>query len=159
MFLYDEPKYEYLDTITVAINKGEIDIVKLICASYGPIKFQNTISLLPYVFENPPGLKFAIQPSLCNKTKLRMIYDKTGGDNIWQFEEYSSQICDYFGIKTGMTFFETDKKRGQFHWDSSIYPYFATAVVKGKWNFTDYEEKLLPLLEKYSIDYTKRGSQ
>ena len=28
-----------------------------------------------------------------------------------------------------------DKKRGKFHYDSSIYPYICTAVIKGKWNY------------------------
>tara|TARA_R110002020_G_scaffold299890_15_gene515589 strand:- start:4934 stop:5665 length:732 start_codon:yes stop_codon:yes gene_type:complete len=159
MFLYAKPHYSQLDDVAAAIENGNVDIVKLICASYGPIKFENiTATALPYIFENPPGLKFAIQPSLCNKNKLRTIYDKTGGDSIWKFEEYSSHICDYFNIKTGMTFFETDQKRGQYHWDSSIYPYFATAIVKGKWNFTDYEDTLRPILERNNVDYLNRGT-
>jgi len=158
MFLYDEPKYEHLNNIAVVISNGEIDIVKLICASYTSINFQNTAPpSLPYIFKNPAGLKFAIQPSMCKKSALRQVYDKTGGDNIWQFESFSSQICEYFNVKTGMTYLPEDKKRGQFHWDSSIYPYFATAIVKGKWNFTDYEAILRPILERNQIDHLIRG--
>ena len=40
-----------------------------------------------------------------------------------------------------MTWEEGDNKRGQFHWDSGVYPYFATAVVKGKWNLIFLEEE------------------
>lgn len=158
MFLYGEPRYDQLSDIASVIKKGNIDIVKLICASYKPIEFENIKSTeLSYIFENPPNLKFAIQPSLCNKSKLRMIYHKTGGDSIWKFEAHSSHVCDYLDIRTGMTFFETDQKRGKYHWDSSIYPYFATAIVKGKWNFAEYEDILRPILEQNNVDYLNRG--
>ena len=56
-----------------------------------------------------------------------------------------------------MTYLPDDKKRGQFHWDSTIYPYFATAIVKGKWNFSDYEDMLKPILEDNNIDFVIRG--
>lgn len=157
MFLYSDPKYDLLLEITEAIQNNEIDIVKLICASYGPINFENTTSV-SCVYENPINLKFAIQPSLCNKNKLRMIYDKTGGANIWEFEAYSSKVCDYYNIRTGMTYLPEDAKRGEYHWDSNIYPYFATAIVKGKWNFAEYENTLKPLLETHNIDFTMRGT-
>ncbi|MAG28465.1 hypothetical protein CMI47_23300 [Candidatus Pacearchaeota archaeon] len=158
MFLYGEPKYECLEEISTAIKNEEIDIVKLICASYGTLDTSKNITSLSYVYENPLNLKFAIQPSMCRKAQLRFIYDKTGGDNIWLFETYSSGTVDYFDIKTGMTYLPEDEKRGQFHWDSSIYPYFATAIVKGKWNFSDYEEMLKPLLKANNIDYGIRGT-
>jgi len=157
MFLYDEPQYENLDHIAGIIKDGEIDIVKLICGSYGPINFQN-ITSLPYIYKNPLGLKFAVQPSLCKKDVLRMVYDKTGGENIWRFEEFSSHICDYFDIKTGMTFFKSDAKRGQFHWDSGIYPFFSSAISKGKWNFLEYKDMLMPLLNEHGIDPQDRGT-
>ena len=157
MFLYDEPKYDHLEEIVKVIQNEEIDIVKLICASYGTFRARKKMTSLPYIYENPTNLKFAIQPSMCKKSKLRMIYDKTGGDNIWLFETYSSGTVEYFGIKTGMTYLPDDKKRGQFHWDSTIYPYFATAIVKGKWNFSDYEDMLKPILEDNNIDFVIRG--
>ena len=42
-----------------------------------------------------------------------------------------------------------DKKRGKFHYDSSVYPYVCTAVIKGKWNFKEYKKEL------YEIFYDK----
>jgi len=43
------------------------------------------------------------------------------------------------------------------HYNSIIYPYIATAIVKGKWNFTEYGDKLDVLLNNYNIDKNKRG--
>tara|TARA_R110000868_G_scaffold90906_1_gene252005 strand:- start:3005 stop:3667 length:663 start_codon:yes stop_codon:yes gene_type:complete len=157
MFLYSEPKYEMIDNISEIVSSGEIDIVKLICASYGPIDFRN-ITSLSYIYQNPPNLKFAIQPSVCNLKKLIEIYKTTSGENIWEFESNSSIVSDYLGIETGMVHLPSEQKRGEYHWDSLIYPYFATAIVKGKWNYTDYEDKLSPMLKECGVDVTIRGT-
>ena len=37
-----------------------------------------------------------------------------------------------------------------YHFDSLVYPYIATAIVKGKWNFQEYPE-LKKLLDSYNI--------
>jgi len=57
--------------------------------------------------------------------------------------------CYYFESK--------EDKRGLFHWDSNIYPYIATAVVKGKWDYECYPEELDKLLHDYGIDPDIRG--
>ena len=44
-----------IDNISEIVSSGEIDIVKLICASYGPIDFRN-ITSLSYIYQNPPNL-------------------------------------------------------------------------------------------------------
>jgi hypothetical protein len=43
------------------------------------------------------------------------------------------------------------------HWDSSIFPYIATAIVKGKWNIGEYEKELKPILDEWNIDVNVRG--
>lgn len=156
MFLYGEPDHDRLNEFAKLIENEDIDIIKLIRASYTD-KLPPQVPGTSHLYYNPADLQFAIQPSLCNKEKLNLIYDKTGGDNIWEFEAHSSRVSNHFQIKTAMAFTESDAKRGQFHWDSSIYPYVATAVVKGKWNFSDYPAELDTILSEYDINYEKRG--
>ena len=156
MFLYETPQYEILNEITETIQANEVDIVKLICAAYEDAALHE-ITSRSYIYANPPNLKFAIQPSLCKKSQLMRIYDMTGGDDIWQFEHNSSGVVEYLNIKTGMTYLKEDKKKGMFHWESNIYPYFATAVVKGKWNISEYGDDLLPILESNNVDPDVRG--
>ena len=43
------------------------------------------------------------------------------------------------------------------HYNSLIYPYIAVAILRGRWNFTEYEDKLEILINKYNIDKNKRG--
>lgn len=157
MFLYDSPNEQKLNEFINLVKNNEIDIVKLARASYHdwhPLEKNTSHS---DVYENPADLKFAIQPSICNKEKLELIYSKTYGNNIWEFEQNSSLICEYFNIKTGMVWQKGDNKRGMYHWDSVIYPYFATAVVKGKWNLADYKDGLLSVLEEAGVDISRRG--
>jgi hypothetical protein len=54
-------------------------------------------------------------------------------------------------------YYNEEKKRGLNHYDSSIYPYIATALVRGKWNLSEYNFELKPLLEKYKIEINLRG--
>jgi len=158
MFLYSQPDESVLKDLKKLVEDEEIDVVKLARASYN-----NNFPLVKNtshknVYENPHNLRFAIQPSICNKEKLQTIYKRTYGNNIWEFEKNSSDICSYFKIKTGMVWREEDNKRGLYHWDSSVYPYFATAVVKGKWYTSDYKDLLVNVLEESRIQISDRGT-
>jgi hypothetical protein len=55
-----------------------------------------------------------------------------------------------------MAYKSIDKKRGMHHYDSSTYPYIATAIVKGKWYTSDYPE-IKELLKTYKIEISERG--
>ena len=157
MFLYGEPKYDVLEEIVKTIQANEVDIVKLTRASYQDTGLDE-ITSRSYIYANPRNLKFAIQPSLCKKSQLMQIYEVTGGDNIWKFEANSSGVVEYLNIKTAMTYLTEDKKKGKYHWESNIYPYFATAVVKGKWNVSEYGAELLSILESNNVDANIRGT-
>jgi len=45
-----------------------------------------------------------------------------------------------------------------YHWDSGIYPYFATAIVKGKWSIEEYGDLLNNILEENKIEKSIRGT-
>lgn len=49
-----------------------------------------------------------------------------------------------------------DPKRGLYHYDSSIFPHIATALVKGKWNLSEYPE-LSKILNENNINVDTRG--
>ena len=101
---------------------------------------------------------YQIQPTICKRKDLLALYYATKGTTIWAFEENTKQMGYHLGFKGLMAYQETDKKRGQAHWDSKVYPFIATAVVKGKWNISEYPE-LSQLLSEYGIDPTIRGTR
>ena len=52
---------------------------------------------------------------------------------------------------------DNKNKRGLFHYDSNIVPHVASALVKGRWNLSEYPE-LVDILSENKIDYNLRGS-
>jgi hypothetical protein len=57
----------------------------------------------------------------------------------------------------GLYYYNNEPKRGGAHYDSEIYPYIATALVKGKWNLSEYKKELGDILESNNIDINQRG--
>jgi len=56
----------------------------------------------------------------------------------------------------GLVVFGDDPKRGLYHYDSSIFPHIASALVRGRWNVSEYPE-LEKILAENRIDTTIRG--
>ena len=104
------------------------------------------------------GGHYTIQPTICNRSNLMKIYSETPGESIWTFEVNALSMWNTQRFEGLMAYREDDKKRGQAHWDSKSYPYIATAIVKGKWNISEYPE-LSQLLSEYGIDPTIRGTR
>jgi hypothetical protein len=80
------------------------------------------------------------------------------GKNIWELEASGQGYAKenkYNCLYTYDKFF--DNKRGKYHYDSCVFPYIATAIVKGKWNITDYPKEIREILEEYKIDPNIRG--
>ncbi len=99
---------------------------------------------------------FSIQPSLWSRDSFLKILQSHTGNSIWQFESSAQSSFRNFGIRSGVVK-EKTKKRGSLHFDSIVYPYIATAIIKGKWNFSEYPNELGDLLNEYKIDKSIRG--
>lgn len=81
------------------------------------------------------------------------IYQNTKIDHIRQFEPHVQQVCRDLKIK-GLFHYNQEPKRGDHHYDSSVYPYIATAIVKGQWNLSGYPEELGNILIKIILMLT-----
>lgn len=155
MILFNEPNHKVVEEFTSLVSEDKADFIKLIKAGQDPFtKSDLHINLV----EPPDQLLFSIQPTVCMSTKLRYVYLLTPGSTIWSFESMVSDTCRDRGYtKCFMSSEDSEKKRGLAHWDSSIFPYIATAIVKGKWNYKEYKTELDELFTKYNIDKNKRG--
>jgi len=74
------------------------------------------------------------------------------------FEPAATKTCRELGIQ-GLVCYHGEPKRGKYHHDTSVFPYIATALVKGRWNVSEYREELEPLLVEYNIDEHHRGTR
>ena len=149
MFLYKKPNFEIIDEYINLIKNDNCELIKLIRA------FENLdkSNLHEKLFKNPDKQLFSIQPTLIKVKTLKHIYKTVPGDNIWEFEANTSK--KYLKNIISLCSFDLneDKKRGKFHYDSSVYPYICTAVIKGKWNFKEYKKELFEIFynKKFNI--------
>ena len=149
MFLYKKPNFEIIDEYINLVNNDNCELVKLIRA------FENLdkSNLHKKLFKNPDKQLFSIQPTIIKIKTLKHIYKTVPGENIWEFEANTSK--KYLKDLISLCSFDpdVDKKRGKFHYDSSVYPYICTAVIKGKWNFKEYKKELFEIFynKKFNI--------
>ena len=147
MILYDTPLYEKLEDYFKYVEEGTAHSIKLI-----PV---GTIIGRPYFdtsLVHTTYSKFSIQPTIIHTHSLLQLIKEVGPNTIWEFERLVQQrdndYVSYFGIES---------KRGMHHYDSKAFPYTATAIVKGKWNFMEYPKELTEILEECNIDKEIRG--
>ena len=149
MFLYSKPNIEVISEYVNLIDKEKCDIIKLIRA------FENLekSNLHSFLYKNPEQQLFSIQPSLLKIKTLKKIFTDVPGKNIWEFEGNTNS--SYLGNINSLCSFDKnlDQERGKYHYDSSIYPYICTAVIKGKWNFKEYKKELFEIFynKKFNI--------
>lgn len=144
MFLYKAPDSQKLEEFYNLVDSDKADVVKLIRAE----DFLRKSDIHPNLYLNPPNLRFAIQPSIIKISKLIEVFEGCSGGSIWELE---SRMFTTPAIDPSKSFFcyNGESKRGTSHYDSSIYPYVATAVVKGKWNMYEYKEELTRIFNEY----------
>ena len=146
MFLFDFPKLDVLNEYKDLIVQEKCHSIKLIRA------FENLeqSKLHKNLLINPSYQLFSIQPTLIKVKTLKNIFLNVPGDNIWEFESNTSNkyLKNFISLCSFNKNF--DKKRGKYHYDSSVFPYICTAVIKGKWNFKEYKKEL------FEIFYNKK---
>ena len=144
MVLYDTPDYNSLNKYFEYVEQELVDSIKL-------------ISVGSYFVDAVEGLvksdlsKFSIQPTIISKSRLKVLLEECAGMGIWDFEKKVSDSDSDVMIRS------IAKRRGLLHYDSSVFPYIATAICKGKWNYTEYENELTPLWKEYNINPFERG--
>jgi hypothetical protein len=156
MPLYADPDNEILNQFTSLVKEGKADFIRLIKAGVDEMFIPSGIH--SDLVECPENSLFSIQPTITTTKKLKDIFSDFPNLNIWQFESNVSDSCirrQY--TKCYMASKEFETKRGLYHWNSDIFPYVATAIVKGRWNCAEYNLELNELFERYNIDKNKRG--
>lgn len=162
MILYSDVSYMHLKQAINLTLKGKGKFLRSGFDCIRLIKASNTYSLkLPgfdSVYWMLPFSKwlFSVQPTIWKIDSFIRMLTLHQQDNIWQLELKAQRSCRQLRLKCGYLHLN-GTKRGRHHWDNSIYPYIATAIVKGKWNFSEYSSQLIPLLSKFGINPNKRG--
>jgi len=102
------------------------------------------------------------QAALWRTRDLEMVHNK--GPNLhianldWQnsFEYQATKTCREIDMK-GLFCYYSERKRGMYHYDSIVFPHISTALVKGKWNISEYPKEMTKIVKKYRINVRERG--
>ena len=155
-FLINEPDFQILTQCILKLRDENFDFIRLIRSGRDQIS-ENQIF---HNISHDSDTLFSMQATLWKKESLIAIlndaYSVFKNDSIWESESRLNTISQKNKIN-GVFVYKNETKRGLNHWDSKIFPYIATAIVKGKWNFLEYKKELLTILISNDISLS-RGS-
>ena len=152
MILYATPNYEYITKYSEYVSNRIADSIKLIPISNKGKFTKSEINDTLAVDATGDFHKFSIQPTIIRKSILEEMAKGCGSLTIWEFELAIVGAGLDFVAHRG-----DELQRGLHHFDSFVYPYIATAIVKGKWNTLDYPNELSEMFEEYNINPFERG--
>ena len=149
--LYDDVKINKINEYSMFLKDSDYSFVRLIKSGEVNQKITDTL------FEISPSniFIFAMQTTIW-KTKDYIDILQNVHEEKWL---ETARYMDYMSKNNikGLCHYDNEPKRGANHHDSNVYPYIATALVKGKWIISEYELELTPILKQYNIEINKRG--
>jgi len=155
MFLYEQCDSNSMSRVIDGFIENHGDYLRLIKSDQSNYFLVEGSQDL-YKLKNSSKWIFSIQPSIWKRQALIDVLEKNPDVNVWQLEVKSQKVMKNLNIQSYFSH-RNGAKRGLHHFDSEIYPYVATAIGKGKWNLTEYGEKLFPLFIKFKLDPSVRG--
>lgn len=150
--LYDKPNITKLNEYVNILKSSDYSFVRLIKSGEVNQKVTDTL----YEISPDNEYIFAMQATIW-KTKDYINILKNVHESKWLETERYKDFMKSNKIK-GLCHFDNEPKRGGNHHDSNVYPYIATALVKGKWITSEYGDVLTDLINKYHIDINMRGT-
>ena len=149
----DEEKIKYILDV---LSQGSFSFVKL---TKGPeeVSLYNGHDNL-FVIDPNSNNFFAQQAAIWRTRDFQYIFEASPPSNgRMEQEPGGSAVCRSIGLNKGLQYYDSEQKRGLFHYDSSVFPHIATAIVKGKWNMSEYPSELRKVIDEYQIDINIRG--
>ena len=158
--LYDDVQNHLLsDYISVLNNDPSLSYIRLIkCGDVTNVQYKDNKTLY-YICE--PGKQnnsinsFSMQPTIWRKEDFIKLYTLADAERFGRSWTYT-QAMNRLNMN-GLYSYQGEAKRGENHYDSLVFPYVATAIVKGKWNVSEYPDELKAVSKEYRIDFNKRG--
>jgi hypothetical protein len=152
-FLYSDVNHDKINEyVSFLKNNPEYSFVRLIkSGQLGDVKLSDTL----YEIEPSNPFIFAMQATIW-RTADYIALMETVKENKWLETIEYQHTMNKIGMK-GVYHYDNEPKRGGNHYDTNVYPYIATALVKGKWIMSEYSKELSPILSNNNIDQNIRG--
>ena len=150
--------FDYVDLnklkkyISILENDNKISFIRLIYSGidFTPIEYNEELIYL----KEDHQYYFSTQITIWRKQDFKDLFENSKAETVWDEPKNSVYLKNL--NKIGLCVKEKGKQIGG-HFNSCVYPYIATAIVKGKWNYSEYENELNALHEEYNINKEIRG--
>jgi len=154
--LYSQVDTEKLEKCLNSAKNNNLSYLRLIKS--GIFNSKNRKEFDENIFEissDEIGANFAMQATIWNKNDFYRVYENSKINRIFD-EDIIRKSVSKLGLK-GAYYYNNEAKRGFYHYDSKVFPYVATALVKGKWNTKEYDKELNVLKDEFNLDFNRRG--
>jgi len=155
-FLYADVDVKVLQQYADFLENSDYSYVRLIRAGYSTPLNKPAQSNL-YEVDMGSNDAFSMQATLWKKSDIKKLYSHVKSEK-WLEGDHWNEGCRQLDIK-GVFAYNGENPRGKFHYDSRIFPYICTGIVKGLWNTNEYPQVMRHLLKKYNIDSSIRGER
>ena len=159
--LYDDVNLEKLaEYLKILKDNPELAFIRF---TRGPnITEKNLTSDLFYLSHEQPFF-YSQTAAIWRKSVLQRVHEIGPDTHIGargmtegHFEVGANEVCRELNLR-GVVAYNGEPLRGGHHYDSCIFPYIASALIRGKWNLKEYPKELLPLLQEHKINPQKRS--
>ena len=143
---------EIENVINLLETDKSVPFVRLIQSGLGNVTKKYNDEFAYIDSENP--YYFSTQISIWRKSVLKEMFNQSNVNNIRDEVQNSSFLKE---INPNGIFHLKRRNQVGGHFNSYLYPYIATAVVRTKWNYSEYENELKDLFFEYQINPFDRG--
>ena len=153
--IYSQEDYVLFDYVKEDIIKEYIDLmdtdktigfIRLIQSGVNGMNTEYNKDLL-YVDSNSEYF-FSTQATIWRREVLLEMFKNSNVDSIF-YEPYNSKFLKELGTIGLYTKSKGERVGG--HYNSFVYPYIATAKVKGYWNIIEYPKEMHELMQEYNL--------
>ena len=156
--LYDDINMNKIEEYTHFLETSDMSFVRLIkCGDVTDDPVSPGLFLIKESRARHASINsFSMQPTIWKKKDFIRLYNEAMEQKFGERYSYTDAMNKL--IIDGVYAYHGEKKRGGAHYDSSVFPYVATAIVKGKWNVSEYPSELEKILSDNNIDVSIRGT-
>jgi hypothetical protein len=147
--LFDYVKVDELNKLIEYMEADkEIPFIRLIQSGLGNVtkKYNDDLAYL----DSEWHYYFSTQITIWRKDILIKMYENADSEKLTDTEV--NRVQSLRDISTNGLFHLKRGNQVGGHFNSYAYPYIATGVVKGKWNYTEYESELKDVFFEYDIN-------
>lgn len=156
--LYDRVNMEAIQRYVNFLEEGTASFVRLIrCGDVSNVHLKDDLYWITDPSKTHASVNcFSMQPTIWNREHFINLYEAARCERFGEFPAYT-QNMNRMGIRGVYSYNNEPMRKNSSHYDSSVFPYIATAIVQRKWNMTEYDVELESIFSRYEIDPYHRG--